>query len=55
MTRMRAHAVCVALRRALFSGVAFLGIVAVLLAPVMHRFLHRFHLELADEPADRRR
>jgi len=34
---------------ALFSGVAFLTIVAVLLAPVVHRFLHRFHLELADD------
>ena len=33
---------------ALFSGVAFLTTVAVLLAPVFHRFLHRFHLELAD-------
>jgi hypothetical protein len=36
---------------ALFSGVAFLTIVAVLLAPVVQRFLHRFHLELgADDP-----
>ena len=34
---------------ALFSGVAFLTIVAVLMAPLVHRFLHRFHLELADE------
>ena len=34
---------------ALFSGVAFLTIVAVLLAPVAHRFLHRFHLEIADD------
>ena len=33
---------------ALFSGVAFLTIVAVLMAPLVHRFLHRFHLELAD-------
>lgn len=40
---------------ALFSGVAFLTIVAVLLAPVFHRFLHRFHLELADEPENRTR
>ncbi len=40
---------------ALFSGVAFLTIVAVLLAPVMHRFLHRFHLELADEPIEKKR
>ncbi len=35
---------------ALFSGVAFLTIVAVLFAPVAHRFLHRFHLELDDGP-----
>ena len=32
---------------ALFSGVAFLTIAAVLFAPVIHRFLHRFHLDLA--------
>jgi len=31
---------------ALFSGVAFLSIVAVVMAPVVHRFLHRFHLEI---------
>lgn len=31
---------------ALYSGVAFLTIAAVLFAPVIHRFLHRFHLEL---------
>lgn len=36
---------------ALFSGVAFLTIVAVLLAPVAHRFLHHFHLEF-DAAAD---
>jgi hypothetical protein len=29
---------------ALFSGVAFLSIMGVLLAPVFHRFLHTFHL-----------
>jgi hypothetical protein len=40
---------------ALFSGVAFLTTVAVLLAPVMHRFLHRFHLELSDEPDEKRK
>jgi len=32
---------------ALFSGVTFITMVGVLLAPVLHRFLHRFHLELA--------
>jgi len=30
---------------ALYGGVAFLGIFAVIIAPVIHRFLHRFHLE----------
>jgi hypothetical protein len=30
---------------ALFSGVAFLSSVAILAAPVVHRFLHRFHIE----------
>ncbi|MCU7494264.1 MAG: hypothetical protein HF314_18355 [Ignavibacteria bacterium] len=35
---------------ALFSGIVFLVIVGVLFAPVFHRFLHRFHLELDREP-----
>ena len=30
---------------ALYSGVAFLTSVGVLLAPVVHRLMHRFHLE----------
>ena len=30
---------------ALFSGAGFLVIVAIVMAPVFHRFLHRFHLE----------
>ncbi len=30
---------------ALYSGVAFLSTIAVFLAPVLHRFMHRFHLE----------
>ena len=29
----------------LFSGVIFLSTVAVMFAPVVHRFLHRMHLE----------
>ncbi len=33
---------------ALFSGVAFLTIAAVLFAPAIQRFLHRFHLDLGD-------
>ncbi|HEY1038438.1 MAG TPA: hypothetical protein VGF30_03490 [Bacteroidia bacterium] len=34
---------------AIYSGVAFLTSVAVLLGPVVHRFLHRFHLDLEDD------
>jgi hypothetical protein len=34
---------------ALFSGVFFLTMVAVLLAPALHHFLHRFHLELGEQ------
>ncbi|HVP35775.1 MAG TPA: hypothetical protein VMT04_02145 [Terriglobales bacterium] len=30
---------------ALFSGIVFLASVAILIAPVAHRFLHRLHLE----------
>ena len=36
---------------ALFSGVAFLTIVGILLAPIVHRALHKFHLE--SRPSDR--
>ncbi len=31
---------------ALFSGLVFLVTVGVFFAPIVHRFLHRFHLEL---------
>jgi hypothetical protein len=34
---------------ALYSGVAFLSIVAILMAPLLHRFLHRFHLEVSED------
>lgn len=30
---------------ALFSGLAFIGIAAILFAPFVHRLLHRFHWE----------
>lgn len=33
---------------ALYSGMIFLIVAGVLLAPVFHRFLHHFHLELAE-------
>jgi hypothetical protein len=32
---------------ALFSGVTFISMVGILFAPALHRFLHRFHLEIA--------
>ena len=33
---------------ALFSGVVFLTFAAVLFAPALHRFLHKFHLEFEE-------
>lgn len=30
---------------ALYSGIAFLSMIAVTLAPLLHRLLHRFHLD----------
>lgn len=30
---------------ALFSGIAFLGTIGIFLAPILHRFMHKFHLE----------
>lgn len=37
---------------ALFSGIVFLVAVGVLLAPILHRFMHRFHLELDDDDGE---
>ena len=34
---------------ALYSGIAFLTMVALLMAPLLHRFLHKFHLEVGEE------
>jgi hypothetical protein len=36
---------------AIFSGVLFLTSASVLIAPAMHRFLHKFHLEEAGHGA----
>lgn len=33
----------------IFSGVVFLVMAGILFGPVLHRFLHRFHLELEPE------
>jgi hypothetical protein len=37
---------------ALYSGVAFLSIMAVLVAPLLHRLLHKFHMEISEEGQD---
>lgn len=34
---------------ALFSGVVFLVMIGIFLAPIIHRFLHTFHLESEEE------
>ena len=34
---------------ALFSGVAFITNISIFLAPVVHRFLHKIHLEKHEE------
>lgn len=36
---------------ALFAGMVFLAAAGVLFAPIFHRFLHRFHLEISDKDA----
>ena len=30
---------------ALFSGLVFVGVMGIVLAPVVHRFLHKFHVD----------
>ena len=37
---------------ALYSGLVFLVVAAVLFGPVIHRLLHQFHLEMVDEKAE---
>jgi hypothetical protein len=34
---------------ALFSGLAFVTIIGIVLSPVVHRFFHKFHLEAAEK------
>ncbi len=34
---------------AIFSGIAFLSIVGVIIAPIAHRFMHKFHLSEDEE------
>ncbi len=42
---------------ALYSGIAFLTMMAILMAPLLHRLLHSFHAETSesdDAPAHRK-
>ena len=34
---------------ALYSGIAFLSIVGVLIAPIFHRMVHRLHIEMDED------
>ncbi|MFH1523694.1 MAG: hypothetical protein ABIF04_01910 [Chloroflexota bacterium] len=36
----------------LYSGIVFLVIAGIVFAPVFHRFLHRFHLEVESDSSD---
>lgn len=36
---------------AIYCGVIFLVVAGVLLVPVIHRFMHHFHLEAANSPS----
>jgi hypothetical protein len=36
---------------ALFSGITFLSTVVVLVAPIVHRVMHKFHLETEEDEA----
>lgn len=38
---------------ALYSGLVFLVVAGLLLAPVVHRVLHRFHAEISDKPGNK--
>jgi hypothetical protein len=40
---------------AMFSGVAFITIVGVTFAPLFHRFLHRFHLDVEENAKEKPR
>jgi hypothetical protein len=34
---------------ALFSGIAFLTVMSIMIAPLLHRFMHKFHIELEED------
>ena len=36
---------------ALFSGIVFLSVAALLFAPLLHRIIHHFHFDMEDNPS----
>jgi hypothetical protein len=40
---------------ALFSGIAFLSIIAVTLAPLIHRVMHKFHFDMEEHERKQRK
>ena len=34
---------------AIYSGVAFISSIAILFLPILHRFLHKFHLDIQEK------
>jgi hypothetical protein len=41
---------CFSIFYCLYSGIAFLSLVAILMGPIYHRFIHRFHLDEEGRP-----
>jgi hypothetical protein len=37
---------------ALFSGLTFIAVMSILLSPIVHRMLHKFHLDESDLQSD---
>ena len=37
---------------ALYSGLVLIGVAGLLIAPIFHRFIHWFHIELDDEDTE---
>ena len=40
---------------ALFSGLVFIAVMGVVLSPIAHRFLHKFHIDEEDEKGPRKK
>lgn len=38
---------------AIYSSIAFFGVIVILVAPILHRLLHHFHLDIDGQDVDR--